>query len=704
MGIKVIISTCSLNQWALDFTGNYHRILRSIKESKAAGSKYRVGPELEICGYGCQDHFYEMDTFLHSWQVFAQLAADKDLHNILIDLGMPIMHNGVAYNCRVFLLNSKIVLIRPKMALANDDNYRETRYFTAWTKRKQTVDFFLPDFIQAVTGQLSVPFGDGIVQTKEATIGSEICEEIWTPLSSHVDMALAGVDIISNASGSHHMLRKQYLRVELIKNATTKCGGIYLFANQIGCDGDRLYFDGSACIAMNGDFVKQGSQFALHEVEVLTAVLDVGEIASYRNRIRSLQVSAEKMIDFPRIRIDDHSFSLSPTGNSLLTKCSPPIQWKYHSPMEEIALGPACWLWDYLRRSKQGGFFLPLSGGIDSCSTACIVYSMCCLVYKEVQNSNEQVIVDLRTIVSDKDYLPESAKELCSKLFVTCYMGTENSSQETKIRAATLATQIGSNHLSIVIDVAVTAVLTIWKTSMALMPKFRVHGGTNAENAALQNVQARLRMVISYFFAQLTLWAVGRPGSLLVLGSANVDESLRGYFTKYDCSSADLNPIGSICKTDLRSFILYSCEAFKLPALKAIYDAPPTAELEPLSDDGGVAQLDEVDMGMTYAELTVYGELRKQKNCGPYSMFCKLLESWTDKMTPKQVADKVKYFFVMYAINRHKMTTITPSYFANSYSPDDNRFDHRQFLYPVDFSWQFNKIDSRINEIDRNYE
>ena len=33
-------------------------------------------------------------------------------------------------------------------------------------------------------------------------------------------------------------------------------------------------------------------------------------------------------------------------------------------------------------------------------------------------------------------------------------------------------------------------------------------------------------------------------GYLLVLGSANVDESLRGYMTKYDCSSADINPIG----------------------------------------------------------------------------------------------------------------------------------------------------------------
>ena len=32
-------------------------------------------------------------------------------------------------------------------------------------------------------------------------------------------------------------------------------------------------------------------------------------------------------------------------------------------------------------------------------------------------------------------------------------------------------------------------------------------------------------------------------------------------------------------------------------------------------------QLDEVDMGMTYEELSVYGRLRKIFRCGPVSMF-----------------------------------------------------------------------------------
>lgn len=43
--------------------------------------------------------------------------------------------------------------------------------------------------------------------------------------------------------------------------------------------------------------------------------------------------------------------------------------------------------------------------------------------------------------------------------------------------------------------------------------------------------------------------------------------SLTGYFTKYDCSSADINPIGGISKTDLRGFLRYCADRFQLSAL-----------------------------------------------------------------------------------------------------------------------------------------
>ena len=32
-------------------------------------------------------------------------------------------------------------------------------------------------------------------------------------------------------------------------------------------------------------------------------------------------------------------------------------------------------------------------------------------------------------------------------------------------------------------------------------------------------------------------------------------QALRGYYTKYDCSAADINPIGSISKEDLKRFM-----------------------------------------------------------------------------------------------------------------------------------------------------
>ena len=39
------------------------------------------------------------------------------------DLPRPITHKNVPYNCRVIIYNGKILLIRPKMWMANDGNY-----------------------------------------------------------------------------------------------------------------------------------------------------------------------------------------------------------------------------------------------------------------------------------------------------------------------------------------------------------------------------------------------------------------------------------------------------------------------------------------------------------------------------------------------------------------------------------------------------
>ena len=254
-----------------------------------------------------------------------------------------------------------------------------------------------------------------------------------------------------------------------------------------------------------------------------------------------------------------------------------------------------------------------------------------------------------------------------------------------------LAAEIGASHLDVRIDTVVAAVVAFFRSVTQKTPKFRVDGGSNVENLALQNIQARIRMVLSFVLAQLMPWVRGRSGFLLVLGSANVDEGLRGYMTKYDCSSADINPIGGISKGDLRSFLRWAADRLGYPTLAEVEEAPPTAELEPIRDD--YVQTDEEDMGMTYEELGVYGRLRKISRLGPVEMFKRLLHEWRDRASPTEIAAKVKSFFYHYSCNRHKMTTLTPSYHAENYSPEDNRFDLRPFLYNVRWPFQFRKID-----------
>ena len=60
----------------------------------------------------------------------------------------------------------------------------------------------------------------------------------------------------------------------------------------------------------------------------------------------------------------------------------------------------------------------------------------------------------------------------------------------------------------------------------------QVDGGSNIENLGLQNIQARIRMVLAFMLASLLPWVHSKSGFYLVLGSSNVDEGLRGYLTK----------------------------------------------------------------------------------------------------------------------------------------------------------------------------
>lgn len=48
-------------------------------------------------------------------EMLARILEDETCHGILLDIGLPVTHRNVNYNCRVVCLDGKILFIRPKM-------------------------------------------------------------------------------------------------------------------------------------------------------------------------------------------------------------------------------------------------------------------------------------------------------------------------------------------------------------------------------------------------------------------------------------------------------------------------------------------------------------------------------------------------------------------------------------------------------------
>ncbi|KAG6399175.1 hypothetical protein SASPL_140651 [Salvia splendens] len=652
------VATCSLNQWAMDFDNNMTNIKESLRRAKAAGAAIRLGPELEITGYGCEDHFMEPDTITHAWECLKELVTGDWTEGMLCSFGMPVSRGPELYNCQVLCLNRKILMVRPKMWLANGGGSSELRWFTAWKQAEPRLDDLLlpPDVAQAIS-QPTAPFGYGFIQFLDTcvsppsitqlldlfislAVAAEICMELFCPVQVHPELALNGVEVFMNASGSIHLVQKMERRLRTITTAMSARGGVYMYSNHIGCDGARLYYDGCSCIVANGDVVAHGQQFSLKDVDMVIAQVDLDKVVNLRRSPSSYKEQASCKNKVPSIFVPHklcHSFKLQ---NSIST----PIKVEYPCREEEIAMGAACWLWNYLRRSGASGFLLPLSAEVETCSVAAIVACMCQLVVKEIENGDEQVKADAVRIGHYSDgQFPTNAKQFTKRIFFTVFMGTDTSneaSSSSKQHSRVVAEEIGAWHLDVAIDGVVSALLSLFQT--LIIPK-KENGSTDIiDKSAIAKIRSRTRMVVAFTLASLLPWIHHKSGFYLVLSSTTADQGLSGNLTKYGCSSGDINPIGSINMKDLRSFL-------KWAAVNLGYSS--------LAQTDQTNTLESLERGMTEEELSTYGRLRKIFHCGPVSMF-------------------------------------------ESQSCEDNRIDQRQILYNPEWAYQFRKIDQLVQQLD----
>ena len=75
---------------------------------------------------------FENDTITHAWEMVRELMIDEQLRDIVIDTGLPVIHDGVSTIVDCFC--EEVLFLDPKRLL--ETGIIEPRWFTAWRKRR----------------------------------------------------------------------------------------------------------------------------------------------------------------------------------------------------------------------------------------------------------------------------------------------------------------------------------------------------------------------------------------------------------------------------------------------------------------------------------------------------------------------------------------------------------------------------------------
>ncbi|WP_019635191.1 ammonia-dependent NAD(+) synthetase [Paenibacillus fonticola] len=124
------------------------------------------------------------------------------------------------------------------------------------------------------------------------------------------------------------------------------------------------------------------------------------------------------------------------------------------------------------------------------------------------------------------------------------------------------------------------------------------------------NVQARTRMIMQY--------ALASELNLLVAGTGHASESITGFFTKWGDGAADIMPLSSLNKRQIRQI------AAALAVPDSVLNKAPSAGL-------WAGQKDEQELGISYEDISDYLE---GKQVEPAVQ--KRLESYYTKTKPKR--------------------------------------------------------------------
>ncbi len=497
-----------------DLPENAARIIASLDRARELGADLVAFPELALPGYPPEDLLL-MPSFLEANRARLQEIAGHT-RGLAALVGFVDRRGSEIYNSAALLYEGQVCAVYHKMHLPNYSVFDEYRYFQA--------------------GRRPLVF-----DVRGATIGVNICEDIWYPAGPTELQALAGAQLIVNISASPFYAGKGPARERMLATRAADNVVFVAFCNLVGGQDELVFDGGSVVFDARGEMLARATQF---EEDLLVVDLDLDAV--FRQRLhdpRQRQQALPADAELERVTLPPGLAPTPAADERRATPLAPRIEPRLDGEAAvygALVLGTR----DYVRKNGFRQVVIALSGGIDSALTAAI-----------------------------------AADALGGENVVGVYMPSRYSAAASQEDAAALARNLGLRFMTIPIDDIFQSYLD------TLAGPFEGQAADTTE----ENIQARIRGNIDMALSNKLGW--------LVLTTGNKSELAVGYCTLYGDMAGGFAVLKDVFKTHVYRLARYRNSLGAVIPERSL-TRPPTAELRPDQKDedslGPYATLDPI--------------------------------------------------------------------------------------------------------------
>ncbi|WP_407156979.1 NAD(+) synthase [Bradyrhizobium sp. STM 3557] len=292
------MAACVTVSHVADPTANAAAIITAARACDDQAVAVAVFPELCLSGYAIED-LVKQDSLLDAVErgLATIVQASAELMPVLI-IGAPLRFGLRVYNCAVVIHYGCILGVVPKSYLPTYREFYEGRHFASGAGLTG---------LEITIGDMTAPFGTDLLFAADdvpgLTIGIEICEDMWIPVTPASELALAGATVLANLSGSPITVGRARSRALLCQSTSARCLAAYVYAAAgAGESTTDLAWDGQTSIYENGVLLAESERFR-QDGQITYADVDLDLLRQERVLMGTFDDNAKvKMRDGPSYR------------------------------------------------------------------------------------------------------------------------------------------------------------------------------------------------------------------------------------------------------------------------------------------------------------------------------------------------------------------------------------------------------------------